>query len=70
MSMLELIEAIEKEKNTTVKLVENVEKIPTEGRSYEDRLEDLSTIRYGTGMIAGFNVVLQLIIGLYNEVEA
>tara|TARA_R100000388_G_scaffold44631_1_gene34034 strand:- start:1172 stop:1384 length:213 start_codon:yes stop_codon:yes gene_type:complete len=70
MSMLELIEAIEKEKKTTVKLVENVEKIPTEGRSYEDRLEDLSTIRYGTGMIAGFNVVLQLIIDLYKEVEA
>lgn len=70
MSMLELIEGIEKEKDRVIKLVEGVKNIPTEGRSVEDMLGDLSALRYGAGMMAGFNVVLQLIIKLKTEVEA
>ena len=83
MSMLELIERIEKEKDRVIKFVEGVKNIPTEGRSaylYDtidieidellDKLVELGTLKYSAGMLAGFNVVLQIMIELDKGVEA
>ena len=73
MSMLELVEAIEKETNTVNKMLERVKNISRDDGDILNKMDDLKALNYGAGVLAGFSIVLQLIArirGIDSEVEA
>ena len=73
MSMLELVEAIEKETQTVSKMLERVKNISRDDGDILNRMDDLKALNYGAGILAGFGIVLKLIgkmRGIDLEVEA
>ena len=61
MSMLELIEAIEKETKTVGKMLERVRNISRDDGDILNRMDDLKALYYGAGVLAGFSIVVKLI---------
>lgn len=68
MSMVRLVERIEKETNTVNKLLERVKNIERDDGDILNQLDDLKALNYGIGVLAGFDIVLTMIRDL--EVEA
>ena len=60
MSMLELIEAIEKETQTVSKMLERVKNISRDDGDILNRMDDLRALDYGAGILAGFGIVVKL----------
>lgn len=68
MSIERLVERIEKETNTVNRMLDRVKNIERADGDFVNQLDDLKTLNYGIGVLAGFSIVLTMIGEL--EVEA
>ena len=68
MSIQRLVERIDREIDTVKRLLERVKKIERDDGDITNMLDDLKTLNYGIGVLAGFDIVLTMIRDL--EVEA
>lgn len=68
MSMVRLVERIERETNTVNKILDRVKNIERDDGDILKQLDDLKALNYGIGVLAGFSIVLTMIREL--EVEA
>ena len=61
MSMVRLVERIERETDIVNKILDRVKNIERDDGDILNQLDDLKALNYGIGVLAGFSIVLTMI---------